>query len=179
MLRNTKESYGSVSKFFHWLIALLVVIMLCAGVSFSYLPKGNLFNTIMFIHKSTGVTILGLIILRLLWRWINPLPRLPMEMPFWQIAAARCVHFLFYLLLIAMPITGIVLTLAAGYQVPFWGIAHIHLAIIIKYKPLAELMDAWHEYLAWTIAAFLVIHTLAALTHHYVKKDNVLRRMWF
>ena len=177
-IRNTKDTYGSVAKFFHWLIAVLVFIMLAAGVSFNYLPKGAFFSALMFIHKSTGVTILGLIILRLLWRWMNPLPNLPLSMPLWQKYAARSVHFLFYLLLIAMPITGIVMTLAAGYGVPFWGIATIHWDSIPKYKPLSHLMADWHEYLAWTIVAFITLHTLAALKHHFIDKDNVLKRMW-
>ncbi|OGT43935.1 MAG: hypothetical protein A3F13_00635 [Gammaproteobacteria bacterium RIFCSPHIGHO2_12_FULL_40_19] len=178
-LRNTKETYGAVSKILHWLIAVLVLIMLIAGVSFNYLPKGPFFSLLMFIHKSTGVTILGLMIFRLLWHWTNPLPRFPLSMPQWQKYAARSVHFLFYLLLIAMPITGIVMTLAAGYHVPFWGIANIHWDAIPKYKALSELMANWHLYLAWTIAIFIVLHTLAALKHHVIDKDNVLKRMWF
>jgi cytochrome b561 len=177
MIRNTNERYGSVAKFLHWLIALLVVIMLCAGVSFNYLPAGRVFDALMFVHKSTGVTILILIVLRLLWRFTNPTPRFPSTTPFWQKRAARIVHILFYLLLIAMPLTGIIMTLSAGYRVPLWGICTVHLSAFGPNKPLAMLMAAWHRTLAWTIAIFIVIHVLAAIKHHFYDKDGVLTRM--
>ena len=177
--RNTQNSYGAVSKTFHWVIAVLVIIMLCAGVSFHYLTRGSsVFNVIMFIHKSTGVTILGLMILRLFWRWINPNPIFPIDMPTWQKIAARVVHLLFYVVLIAMPITGIIMSLAAGYPVPFWGLGNLHLAFIIKNKSLAEFMFHSHNYLAWTIAVLIVIHTLASLKHYFIDKDNVMQRMF-
>lgn len=178
-LRNTQDNYGVVSKLLHWLIAALIIIMLCAGVSLQYLPKGDFSRNLLFVHKSTGVTILGLMVLRLLWRWINPIPKFPSSMSLLEKMAARTVHFLFYILIIAMPITGIVMTLAGGYTVPFWGLGNIQLAMIPKYKPLSELMAHWHEYLAWTIAAFYLLHTLAALKHHFFDKDNILKRMWF
>jgi cytochrome b561 len=178
-LRNTNETYGVVAKFLHWLIAILVVIMLCAGVSFNYLPNGNFMNTLIFIHKSTGVTILGLMVLRLLWSTMNPVPAFPLTMPRWEKIAARFTHSIFFVLIIAMPITGIFMSLAAGYTVPFWGITTVHLTFVPKNKALAAFMANWHTYLAWTIAAFIALHTLAALKHHYKDKDSILKRMWF
>lgn len=177
-LRNTTETYGAVSKFLHWLIALLVLVMLIVGTSFNYLPEGPFLRFLIQVHKSTGVTILGIMIIRLLWRWTNPYPRLPNTMRLWEKITAHIVHFLLYLLLIAMPITGIVMTLSGGYQVPFWWLGNIHLDFIPKYKPLSQLMAEWHEYLAWTIVVFAVLHTVAALKHHFIDKDNVMIRMW-
>lgn len=177
--RNTRDNFGIVAKLFHWVIALLVLIMLAAGISFNYLPKGGFTSTLMFIHKSTGVTILGLMILRLLWRWINPYPQFPDTMWTIEKMAARTVHFLFFIVLIAMPISGILMSLYAGYSVPFWGITTIHFASITKNKALSGLFFNWHGYLAWTIGILIVIHTLAALKHHYYDKDNILKRMWF
>lgn len=174
--RNTPETYGLVSKILHWLIAVMVLGMLIVGVSFNYLPE-NMVKMLIPIHKSTGVTLLGLMVLRLLWRLTNPVPNLPTTMPRWQMITARAVHHLFYLLLIAMPITGIVMTLSGGHPLRFWSFGDIHLAFIPLDKSLSYLMFNWHDYLAWTIFALFVLHTAAALKHHFWDKDDVLRRM--
>src|SRR3990167_10183317 len=142
-LCNSIESYGFVSKILHWLIALLVLVMLVVGASFGYLPD-NIVDILMPIHKSMGVTILGLMVVRLVWRLANPVPRLPKKMPRWQMILAKSVHHLFYLLLIAMPITGIVMTLAKGYSLPFWSFGNIELSFIPKDLALGHLMAHWH-----------------------------------
>ncbi len=175
-LCNTEKTYGTVSKMLHWLIALMVLVMLAVGVSFSYLPK-NTVGFLMPIHKSSGITLLILMVLRLIWRWFNPTPRLPKHMKNWEIFTARLVHALFYVLLIVMPITGIVMTLSAGYPLPFWTFGNIQFAFIPLNKALSHVMADWHEYLAWTIGVFFVLHTLAALKHHFYDKDDVLRRI--
>lgn len=175
-LRNTTETYGSVAKFLHWLIAISVLLMLLVGVSFDYLPK-PLYAFALPIHKSLGVTILGLIILRLLWRLANPVPRLPKNTPQWECIAMRAVHFLFYVIIIAMPITGIVMTIAGSHPLTFWWLLNIHVPFIPADKALSSLMFNWHAYLAWTIAALIVLHTAAALKHHFINKDTILVRM--
>jgi len=174
---NTKNTYGTISKFLHWLIAICVILLLCAGVSFSYLPDGSIFNVVMMLHKSLGITVLGLILLRLLWRLINITPTLPALTPRWEYGAIRFVQFFFYFLLIAMPITGVVMSVAKSYPLPFWGLTTFTLSFIPKDPSLGHLMAHWHYYLAWSIALFIVIHTLAALKHHWIDKDDVLKRM--
>ncbi|OGT25761.1 MAG: hypothetical protein A3I77_03350 [Gammaproteobacteria bacterium RIFCSPLOWO2_02_FULL_42_14] len=175
---NTTERYGLVSKLFHWIIALLVLVMLCVGASFQYLQSSHFTSTLVFIHKSTGVTILGLMVLRLLWRWINPVPQFPETMPTWEKLIARFVHYLFYVVIIIMPITGIVMSAAAGYSVPFWWINNLPLSFITKNESLSHFMQNWHEYVAWMIVGLYVLHTLAALKHHFKDHDNILKRMW-
>lgn len=175
---NSSTTYGSVARWLHWLIALMVILMLCGGLLFSYLPKSDFRNTLMFVHKSTGVTLLILMFVRLLWRWANPYPQLPNTMHLFEKITARTVHLLFYLLLIIMPLTGLVMSMAAGYPVPFWGVISIHWSFIPTDKLLAHWMKSWHLYLAWTIFIFIVLHTFAALIHQLFYKDNVLTRMW-
>ena len=177
-LRNTTDTYGTIAKFLHWAIALLVVLMLIGGVLFNYMPKGDFRSFLVQMHKSTGVTILILMVLRLLWRWINPYPTLPSAMNLPEKMSARAVHLLFYILLIAMPLTGMIMTMAAGYPVPFWGITTLHWSFIPAQKSLSHLMFNWHSYLAWTIGILIALHTIAALKHHFIDKDNVLKRMW-
>lgn len=177
LLKNTISTYGSVSKCLHWLIAISVILMLLAGLSFRYLPKGATFGTVMFLHKSLGVTLLGLIILRLLWRSINVVPALPINTPHWESILIRLVHYLFYAFVIVMPITGIVMTLAKNHPLSFWGITNINLSFIPKNEALGHFMAQWHLYFAWGLFGLIVLHTLAALKHHFVNKDDVLKRM--
>lgn len=176
-LKNTRNSYGSVSKFLHWLIALSVIAMLLAGMSFSYLPKSEFRHTLVYIHKSAGITILGLMIIRLLWRWINTTPALPQKTARWEHSATHIVQYLFYITVIAIPVTGVVMSVAGGHPLPFWWIANVPLPFIPANTGLSHTMYTWHGYLAWTIAGLIVIHTLAALKHHFVNKDDVLKRM--
>lgn len=177
-LRNTTSHYGSVSKFFHWVIAVWILLMLAIGISFNYLPKGNLMGFLMLIHKSSGVTLLVLMLLRLLWRSANPRPILPKKMPQWEIFATRWTHGLFYVVVFVMTLSGIVMSYAAGYPVNFWGLGVIPLPFIMKSKALSMLMAECHEYAAWTLGALIAFHVAGALKHYYVDKDDVLQRMW-
>jgi cytochrome b561 len=173
-LRNTQRSYGSISKFFHWLIAILVIFMLIYGFSLNFVPKAYVPITFN-IHKLIGLTILTLIILRLLWTLTNPKPELPPNTPWYEHVAEYVVHWSFYLLLIAMPLSGWVFSVAAG-RPPKLGSYAFNLPIE-QNKSLSEAVFNVHAILALIIIALLILHVAAALYHHYVHKDNVLRRM--
>ena len=175
-LRNSHQSYGSIAKLFHWSIALLVVIMLLLGLSFGFVDKSSM-RTLMFIHKSIGFTILCLMVLRLLWRFANPTPRLPEATPKWQVVAGHSSHLLLYLLLILMPISGLIMSTSAGYSSNIWGLFSIKFPGIPKDPALHHLFEDIHFYLAWAIVTVAALHVLAALRHHFINKDNVLRRM--
>jgi len=177
-LRNTLDDYGSLSKFFHWFIALLIIFMLILGTSFDFIPKGQTKSLLMQVHKATGLTILALMILRLLWRWINPLPQLPTTTPTWQKLSSRSLHRLLYLILIIMPLTGWMMSTAAGRATNFWWLFKVNVPFIAKSKPLAQGFSTAHEIIAWTIVCLLGLHILAALKHQIIDKDNVLKRMW-
>ena len=99
-------------------------------------------------------------------------------MPQWERLLTQWTHALFYITLILMPTTGVIMSFAAGYPIQFWWLATIHLTWIPKNKTLVDLMVSVHGYLAWTISALIVIHILGALKHHFINKDNVLLRMW-
>ena len=166
--RNTLDSYGSVAKFFHWLIAALVIIMLLIGLSFEFIDYKPLKGVLMEIHKSTGLTILFLFLLRLCWRLINPTPRLPASVPSWQKMAARTSHFFLYLVVICMATSGWVMSTAAGYPPEFWWLFHISAPWVVKSKAIAEAAETTHLILAWTVTGFLVLHVLGALKHHLI-----------
>lgn len=176
MLRNSINHWGSVSKFFHWLIALLVVIMLIVGVVMLYLPK-EIKPPIYNLHKSVGLTVLILMVLRLIWRLSNPIPKLPETTPSWQVFAARWSHRWLYFIIILMPIVGWIMATAAGHPPNFWWIVKINFPFIPLSKPIASFFSKAHLILAYVIAVSLLIHTLGAMKHWLINRDHVLQRM--
>ncbi len=177
MLKNTTEFYGSVSKFFHWIIALFVVIMLLVGLSFSFIDSKPAMSVLMKIHKSLGLTILLLMILRLIWRLFNVRPKLPSHLPYWQQRCAAWNHFLLYLTVILMTLSGWMMSTAGGHPTSFWWLFDINMPWVAKSKPLSHFAGDVHLWLAWIITALLVIHVLAAIQHHYIHKNNILKRI--
>jgi cytochrome b561 len=175
-LKNTAQSYGSVAKFFHWLIFLMLFCMVIFGFLLEDVPKD--WQPVAFnIHKLIGLTILTLMMLRLLWALANIKPMLPLDMPAWQRLAARTVHKLLYLVVIAMPIAGWVGSAAAGRS-PHLGTWILNLPVP-QDKALSKAALMLHGTLAYILIALVSAHVLAALYHHFIRKDNVLRRMWW
>jgi cytochrome b561 len=175
MLKNTIDSYGSVTKTLHWLIAVLIIGMLVFGFFLEDIPK-PLRGEMIGLHKSIGLTILLLIILRLIWRYINPVPMLPMTVPLWEQIAARLVHLLFYLFLILMPLSGWIMSSLGGHPVLFWGLLNWTLPVTPN-ESLGNFFFNVHAVIAWIIIGLLVLHIGAAIKHHFIEKNHVLRRM--
>lgn len=173
-LKNTANSYGSVAKFLHWLIFILVFGMIVGGLCLDYVPKdykGVIYN----LHKLTGLTILFLMLIRLVWKLVNVKPKLPADTTVWQRHAERVVHDLLYLLIICMPLAGWIGSSSAG-KPPHIGDISLGLPIP-ENEVLIDTMFTLHEYIAYAIIVMVSIHIFAALYHHYVKKDDVLKRM--
>jgi cytochrome b561 len=176
VIRNDVESWGPVAKLFHWGMAALIFAQIALGltaVSWRVSPtKLDLFVW----HKSIGMLILALLALRLLWRLSNRAPELPWEMPLWERAGAHASHILLYALMIALPLTGWVISSASN--VPFRIFWTIPLpAITAPDKAVSDLFATIHGWLVTLLALVLVAHIGAALRHHYVKRDTVLSRM--
>lgn len=176
MLKNTADSYGSVTKTLHWLIALLVIGMLIFGFILDGMPKGSMKDTLIGLHKSVGMTVLLLMVIRLSWRFINPQPVLPITIPRWEQRAARGLHFLLYIVLFAMPVSGWVMSSLGGHPVMFWNIFNAALPVVPN-KTWAHNFFTLHAVIAWIIIGFLILHIAAAFKHHFIEKNNVLRRM--
>lgn len=174
MLTNTYISFGSVSKTLHWLIFLLVLCMLIYGYSLEYVPEayqGTAYN----IHKLTGLTILTLMLIRLVWKLCNKAPLLPVGTPGWQRIIDHVVQWLLYIVLISMPIAGWVGSVAMN-RPPHLGQMVINLPIE-KNQSLAEQSFSLHNTIAILIIVLVSLHILAALYHYFIKKDNILQRM--
>ena len=170
-------SWNGGVKFFHWLIALLILVQFALGwlaVSWRLSPaKLDLFVW----HKSIGVLVLALVLLRLAWRLLAPpAPALPAHMPPWERAAAHASHVLLYVLMLALPLSGWVVQSSSG--MPFRIFRQWPLPVIqAPDKALSDLAALVHLSLGIALATLLVVHIGAALRHHFIQRDEVLRRM--
>ncbi len=173
-LKNTTTSYGSVAKFLHWLIFLLVFVMIVGGFCLDYVPKE--YKPVIYnLHKLTGVAILMLMLIRLCWKMINVKPELPANTKPWERKAERIVHDVLYLLIIAMPLVGWIGSSAAG-KAPHIGDWSLTLPVP-ESEAITDVAFEMHEMIAFAIIFVVGIHVLAALYHHYIRKDNILKRM--
>jgi cytochrome b561 len=176
VIENGVQGYSKLSKFLHWLIALLVIIMLSAGFFLEEIPKPYA-STAWMLHKSFGISILTLMILRLVWIIHSGRPNLPLLVPVWQKFMARFVQYSLYVFVILMPLCGWIMSVAAGKIPVFFGLFPLPLPGIEPNKGLAKLMNQSHETIAWIIICLLILHIAGAVKHHFVDRDNVLRRM--
>jgi cytochrome b561 len=173
-LRNTRERYGAVTKLFHWGMFALIALQLAGGEVMDELPKRSAIRGFAFdAHETLGIVLLALLALRLWWKIANPAP--PVVGPAWQRALANAVHVLLYALLVAIPVAGYVTVCAKGHAPAFfaWDLP----ALVGKDEALAKAAKAIHETLANVLIVVVAAHAAAALWHHLVARDAVLRRM--
>jgi cytochrome b561 len=182
---NSRVRYGSVAMTLHWLIALAVIFNICLGLYMSDLPRSdpNQFEFIQF-HKSVGLTVLVLSLARLIWRLANPVPPLPSMSPFLRVLA-RITHYLLYVLIIAIPLSGWAFVSASPLGLPtvyFHLFQWPHISFLadlprVQKIPLRHELFAVHSYLAWSAIVLVPIHVGGALYHQFVRRDDVLKRM--
>ena len=176
MLTNTHQQYGSVSQFFHWVIFLLVSLMIICGFVMEKLPE-SWQAMVYLVHKSTGLLILGLMLLRLLWRWINKTPTLPNTMPTIQKMGARIIHALLYVILFVISLSGWIMSTAAGRIPTFYGLITVPFPGVALNKHLAENAANAHEAFISIFLFLLMLHVLASIKHHFIDHDDILQRM--
>jgi cytochrome b561 len=168
--------YTTTAIVIHWLIAFAVVGQFAWGWLMQEIPKqpagprADAFN----LHKSIGLTLLALMIVRLLWRLAHRPPDLP-TMPAWQRRAAHANHALLYALLLAMPLSGYLGSVFSGYPVRFFGF--VLPAWGAKSDAIKSAMSVAHAALAWLLAAAVALHVAAAVRHAWRDRDGVLGRM--
>lgn len=174
--KNSTNTYGITAMALHWFSAILVIFMLGLGIYMTDLPDGDLKWSWYGLHKSIGLLIFMLVILRIIWKRMNTTPPLPNNLKQYEIILAHASHGLLYLLLFLIPITGYIASAAGGYRISFFEWFDIP-AVIAKNESVMEIAAEVHEYLAFLMIAILVLHLGAALKHHFILKDNVLTRM--
>ena len=174
-LKNTLTRYGALAQLFHWVIVALVItqfVLALRAEGLSPIKKIGVLAT----HKSIGITILVLAVLRLAWRLFNPVPLQPRGVPRWQELSAHISHFLLYALLFITPMLGWLMSSARAFSVSWFGL--VQLPDLIEPDKLAfERLRDLHVFMAWTLATIAAVHLAAALKHHFFDRDDVLRRM--
>jgi cytochrome b561 len=174
---NTPERYDGIAILFHWLIAVLIVANIGIAWSLgSFDHHSPVHDRILTVHKSIGATILLLAVLRLIWRCTHPAPALQDIIPRWKQIAARADQALLYAVMFIMPLSGLIDAGAFGQPVHYFFLFDLP-ALTGHDEALGHAAFAVHQASALILYGLLLVHAGAALHHHYVLKDGVLRRM--
>lgn len=177
-LKSDANHWGALAKLFHWIIVLAILAQGTIGLVMVELPKKPSTIPVYTLHKSLGLTILALALLRLAWRAFDQRPRDPAGMPHWQALAARAGHGLLYVLLFAVPLSGWLFDSASSLRpLIWWGVLKMPSLTGGPDKALAETFAEVHETLFWILVLVAAGHAAVALVHHFVNRDDVLRRM--
>lgn len=174
--RNTTESYGAIAKLLHWSIVLLIIGQFVFASLAEDLPDDAGRLEMLARHKSFGMLILLLALARIAWRLANPTPLPPPGTPRWQRVAAASTHGILYLLILAQPLVGWAMSSAGGHPVALFDWFGFP-AIVATNHDLHEGLEEVHELLAGAIIAVAAVHVAAALYHHFLLRDGVLKRM--
>ena len=175
LIKNTNSRYGLIAILLHWIVAILMIGLFALGLYMVELPISLSKLQYYGFHKEYGLLVLGLALLRLVWRFINKTPNL--DLRWLEKFAARAVHWLFYGFMLALPITGRLITSAAGLPVSVFG-WFVLPNLIAPNHDLMPVLEMIHQYLAYAFMAVLCLHVLAAFKHQWINRDGILRRMW-
>jgi cytochrome b561 len=168
--------WGGVSQALHWLIVVLVLGMAILGLVMVELPQTPSTARLYALHKSVGLTILALMLLRLAWRLhAGSPPPLP-GIPRWQARLAAASHAALYALLFAMPLSGWLINSSSGFPLRWFGLFRVP-QFGGRDEALNALAKGWHEALFWTLAVLVLVHAAAAVWHHLFRQDATLARM--
>ena len=176
-LRNSHEGYGLVPQAMHWITVALVILAWFLGQFDDIFPKGTARAASLFIHISAGLAVIGILVLRLFWRLADPPP--PIEhtvLGIWLDRAGRLAHVVLYALLIAVPLSGIVLQFARGDALPIFGLSELASPWAAD-RAFARSVKEIHEVAANALVILAAFHAAAALIHHWVFRDRTLVRM--
>jgi len=169
------ESYSTIAIVFHWLMALGLIANFAFGVFMHELPLSPQKLQYYSWHKWAGITLLGLVTLRLIWRLIVRPPAL-LPAPAWQQKIAHLLHGLLYALMFAIPLSGWMMSSASGFPVVLYGVWQLP-DLVAKDKALFEVLKDVHEALNTGLLVLVIVHVGAALKHHFVDRDGTLGRM--
>jgi cytochrome b561 len=177
MDRESSLAWNRGARTLHWLMAGLILLQGVVGWLGHEMDRSLLKVDVMTAHKSLGITLLLLVAIRLLWRWTHPAPPPPDGSKTWEIRAAQLAHGALYLLMLGLPLSG---WLSASTSLVPWKLWWVipWPRIAAPDKGLHELAEELHEFLVWGLVAVLAVHVIAALRHHFLKRNQVLRRMW-
>jgi cytochrome b561 len=172
-----QPAYAPALRWLHWLIAILILAAICLGVTAIYLPHGDVRSALLDTHKSIGITVLGLVLLRILFRVATGTPDYRPPLNAFNRYSAGAVHLGLYALMLAIPVSGYVHSSAGGHAFSWFG-----LYAVPQYVPADKTIDEAagqaHYVFALAIVALLILHVLATAWHVWVMKDGVFQRIW-
>lgn len=175
-VRNTDTAWGSVSIGLHWLVVLLVLVGATIGLVMDEMPNSVAKIQVFALHKSLGLTVLALMLLRLAWRLVGGRPAALAGTARWQSATATITHWLLYAALVAMPLSGWLYNSASNFPLRWFGLVRVP-PLSGRDPDLKEFAHEAHETIFWIIIALVLLHVGAALWHHLVRRDATLDRM--
>lgn len=176
-LKNTADRWGAVSQSLHWLIAALILLLGIVGLTMGELPRTPKYFWVYTAHKSLGITVLALVVLRLGWRLYAGAPQPVPGTPTWQERIASATHWLLYALIFALPLSGWLYDSASGLR-PFrlFGLVEMP-KLSAPDERTSQISHAIHEWGFWLLVAVVLAHAGAALYHHVHQRDDTLARM--
>lgn len=176
-LRNTSTYYGLIAQALHWIVVVGILLQFIWAWRIEETESIRQQFALVNQHKSIGVTVLLLVLVRMGWRLCNRVPPWPESMKLWERIAAGLVHWGLYGLMLMIPISGWAYSAAAGYGPEWFGWLELP-AIFPVSESLERSMQQVHTWSGRLLLALVLVHVLAALRHQFVLKDGLLRRMW-
>lgn len=179
-MKNNSQYYTRTAQWLHWLMAIIFIaawlIGFYSGNFLSYDTDGSFKGQVITLHKNIATIIIFLVVIRIFWRYTHPAPELPATMTPLMKKLAHLGHLALYLVLLALPITGCLFSWSAGHPAPVLYL--FNLPTLVQEDPdILAIVKPLHIYISWAAGLLLAGHILAALKHHFIDKDNVLRSM--
>lgn len=172
----SKKQYDGVQVLLHWLVALLICAAFGLAWTMDDMPLSPAKFKLISWHKWAGITVLGLVAIRLIWLKIKGAPAADPGLPAWQNKVSTATHHLLYLLMFAMPLSGWLMSSAKGFSVVYLGLWKLP-DLVAKNEALGDTLKGGHGLFATVLLVLIGLHAAAALKHHFIDRDSILARM--
>lgn len=176
-MADSHARISTLTRALHWTIAAGIIGMIAFGFYISGLERGPEKAALLSLHKSIGVLVGGLALIRIFIRIKEGFPIDASPRSWWETSLARGTHFVLLFATVALPLTGIAKSVTYGRPVDVFGVPFLPAQLMAENKPLNEIASELHEALGFIVAAIIVLHVVGALKHHFIDRDSTLTRM--